>query len=292
MPVDPVTLCWTPRGTYETRVGKPCSPPKVRKYVPSSPPKQTKRTITTLTNDPDSVAMLERLIEKWLSEATRLETTTEDVSLTEQLARLMFSFDVKNQIAEQEKKWDPKGDGTIVIGEFRAHIRGVGLQATNEELDALFEQWDKDHSGKIEMQELYDALTQLQRDFLRKFGRNGAQGWKLTTEQQAEQLRARAAAGKLAIEATKKAEQQQAELDALIVDIEGRIAVQVGLMLTSRKIRVGEVVGSWTKTKGNSAKRELSKAEFKDEVFKLGVSVNGELVTRKSLGELFDTVDV
>lgn len=32
--------------------------------------------------------------------------------------------------------------GTITVGEFRQHVRGVGLEATSEELDALFTEWD------------------------------------------------------------------------------------------------------------------------------------------------------
>ena len=135
------------------------------------------------------------------------------------------------------------------------------------------------------MEELVNALHQLQRDFLHKYGKNG---WKGSIDAQVESLRARAAAGKAALAATAKADGLQTELDALLKDIDGRLPVQVGLVFVSRRIRVGEVVGSWCKTKGNSAKRELSKAEFKDEVFKLGVKVERELVTRKALGDLFD----
>ena len=43
--------------------------------------------------------------------------------------------------------------------------------------------------------------------------------------------------------------------------------------------------------RGNSAKRELSKTEFKDEVERLGLTVKGQPATRKQLGALFDTVD-
>ena len=80
-------------------------------------------------------------------------------------------------------------------------------------------------------------------------------------------------------------------LRALLSDIEGRVGVQLGIVLVARKIRVGEVVGTWCKTKGNAARRELTREEFKDEVYRLDVRVHGEAVGRKVLGELFDTVD-
>ena len=39
---------------------------------------------------------------------------------------------------------------------------------------------------------------------------------------------------------------------------------------------MGEVVGSWPKAKGkNATKRELSRAEFKEEVSKLGLCAAG-----------------
>ena len=291
MPVEvrPTGITWTPRGTFSTRVGKPLSPPKTTRMPPHRPPRQiAKRTIVSLSNDPESVTMLESLIQRWLLESNQLEVSVKDQTITERLAQLMFEVDVTMKIKEQEQEWDPTGNGTITLGEFRQHVRGIGIEATSDELDALFADWDTDKSGAIDMEELLAALHNLQREFLQKYGKNG---WKGSIDSQVESLRARAAAGKAALAASAKADTLQAELDALLKDIAGRLPVQVGLVVVKRRIRVGEVVGSWCKTKGNSAKRELSKAEFKDETFKLGVQVNGEMVTRKALGELFDSVD-
>ena len=58
------------------------------------------------------------------------------------MARLMFEVDVPTKMKEQEQEWDPTGNGTITVGEFRQHVRGVGIEATSEELDALFVEWD------------------------------------------------------------------------------------------------------------------------------------------------------
>ena len=136
-------ITWTPRGTFATRVGKPLSPPKTTRMPPQRPPRQiARRTITTLSNDPESVTMLEGLMEHWLNEAKRLELSVVDQTLTEKMARLMFEVDVPTKMKEQEQEWDPTGNGTITVGEFRQHVRGVGIEATSEELDALFVEWD------------------------------------------------------------------------------------------------------------------------------------------------------
>ena len=58
---------------------------------------------------------------------------------------------------------------------------------------------------------------------------------------QAGALRARAAAGNVAITASKRAAEQEAELQALVADIDGRLGVRLGMMLVARGIKVGEV---------------------------------------------------
>lgn len=268
------------------------SPPKTRKYDAEAhrkpPTLVMKRTITSLDQDPEAAAMLLKRIPEWRAEADRLEAQLANLTLPERLATLMFKVDVPLKIKEQEKEWDPNGGGTITLGEFRQHIRGVGLEASNEDIDALFQQWDKDGGGTLDLTELEAALLAMREDFLLKFGEDG---WKVNLELEAEKLRARAVAGKVALEASRKAESQEAELRALLSDIEGRVGVQLGIVLVARKIRVGEVVGTWCKTKGNAARRELTREEFKDEVYRLDVRVHGEAVGRKVLGELFDTVD-
>ena len=104
-------------------------------------------------------------------------------------------------------------------------------------------------------------------------------------------MRARAENGKAAMTVFERAERGEAALKELVAKVEANIEVALGILLTKRRVNVGEVVGSWAKTRGNSAKRELSKTEFKDEVERLGLTVKGQPATRKQLGALFDTVD-
>lgn len=141
----------------------------------------TKRTITSLDQDPEAAAALAKRIPEWIDEAQKLEDSTADFTLPEQLARLMFKVDVTTKIREQEKEWDPGGGGTVTLGEFRQHIRGVGVQAANEQIDALFQMWDNDGGGSLDMNELEQALLRLREEFMLKFGANG---WVVNAEQQ------------------------------------------------------------------------------------------------------------
>lgn len=147
---------------------------------------------------------------------------------------------------------------------------------------------DTDESGSINMDELCDALKELRSAFQAKHGRAG---WKFSIEEKIAVLNARAAAGRMAIAAAERAERVAGDLETHIQGLDGSVEVQLGLLLAKRRVNVGEVVGTWAKTRGNNAKRELSKQEFKDEVERLGLRINGSAVTRKQLSSLFDSVD-
>ena len=60
------------------------------------------------------------------------------------------------------QRWDPSGDGQIDIFEFRTHVRGLGLDASNDELDDLFRSLDEDGGGTLDMPEVKHALNTLQ----------------------------------------------------------------------------------------------------------------------------------
>ena len=60
------------------------------------------------------------------------------------------------------QRWDPSGDGQIDIFEFRTNVRGLGLEASNDELDDLFRSLDEDGGGTLDMPEVKHALSTLQ----------------------------------------------------------------------------------------------------------------------------------
>lgn len=122
------------------------------------------------------------MIDEWSEEAKGLENALAQESLSERLARMMFKVDVPMKLKMHENAWDPMGDvrslahlnipprpaisapllsqslqillsrvwnwmvlhvqGSITKGEFRVHIRGLGIDnVAVDEIDALFQAW-------------------------------------------------------------------------------------------------------------------------------------------------------
>jgi len=174
-------------------------------------------------------------------------------------------------------------------GEFRKHIRELCTKEWDvTEIDNLFDEWDTDRSGKIDMLEMAVALRGLRDEYLRKHGRHG---WKFGLQEQMLHIRGRELAARTAINAAERADRIAAELQAQVEKIDGSVEVQLGVLLSKRRVNVGEIVGTWAKSRSRGGKRELSRAEFKDEIERLGLTVKGVAVSRKQLGALFDCVD-
>lgn len=161
---------------------------------------------------------------------------------------------------QQAALWDPRGDGKVTKGDFRNHIKRLGLKPKSvHETDDLFESWDGDHSGSIDMDELRDALIALHKDYQRQ----QSERMNPTKKAKIASLRARVVAGKDAILATERADKCKAELAELNRVIEARVDVQLGRLISSRGINVSEVIGSWPKGRTSSQKRQVSKADVR-----------------------------
>ena len=126
---------------------------------------------------------------------------------------------------------------------FRVHIREFGelKEFPVDQVDELFMKWDLDGGGTIDMDELEQALKTLRRDFIKKHGKNG---WKLTTAQQAANMRARADMGRAALATNERVEAKEKDMQALVESVETSLEVQLGLLLQKRRVNVGEVVGT------------------------------------------------
>ena len=241
---------WTPRGTKSHSQRRFPFKPAVHEYTRPAALPVPKRTITSLEGDEEAAEALRVEIRNWTAAAERLEAKAGKETLSDKLARLMFKVNVPLKIKEQDAAWDRSGNGSITVGEFRVHVRELGVEATNEEIDRMFADWDLDRGGDIDTKELERALIRLREQFIKKYGKRG---WHRPLLKQAELLRERAAAGTQALGATRKVEASEAELRALTDKLEGSLEVQLGIIIEKRKIRLGEVVGTWCRSRGQDA---------------------------------------
>jgi Ca2+-binding EF-hand superfamily protein len=65
-------------------------------------------------------------------------------------------------IGDVAQTWDADGSGSIDRKEFRQNLRGLGLEATDDELNGLFDDCDEDGGGELELGELMGLLKGLQ----------------------------------------------------------------------------------------------------------------------------------
>ena len=62
------------------------------------------------------------------------------------------------RIVDLLREWDTDGDGQVSKKEFRKAVTSLGLEATREDMDAVFVAIDTDGSGSIDYTELKKAL--------------------------------------------------------------------------------------------------------------------------------------
>ena len=62
------------------------------------------------------------------------------------------------QVADLLSMWDTDGDNMIDVDEFRKAVLALGFEAQDEEVDAIFEELDGNHSGTLELRELKQKL--------------------------------------------------------------------------------------------------------------------------------------
>ena len=277
---------WLP-GQAPRYFPRPLMAPKARSWSPPKPPKAPQRTLISL----DAQAMAELLseAERWKAEAARLQEDVDalreagkselcDTSgeIEVQLGMIVLDMEKRRmKIETQIRTWDRNGGGAITKGEFRLRLKQIGLDAPSNEVDQVFDKYDGDHSGVIDLKELKHAFSLMKQ----------AAHAQLSAEEQADELQqkidglqARIDSANQAVVVAQKADQTQEELQAYKAQIESQIDLQLGDLLVRRGIKVGEIVGTWPKARGREQeahKRELSRSEFKDAVQALGLEITG-----------------
>mmetsp|Transcript_50785 Transcript_50785/g.101067 ORF Transcript_50785/g.101067 Transcript_50785/m.101067 type:complete len:613 (-) Transcript_50785:240-2078(-) len=202
-----------------------------------------------------------------------------------QLGQLLLTKD--DYIKRILSAWDTKNKGEFQKGEFRVNLRNTGIQTTAGEADALFDSWDDDKGGSLDMKELKLALIKCQ---------NSAKAWNDSqlydpNITKANALRKQAVLADQAAKATAEAAALEAELNEFTARMHARADVRLGALLSRRKIRAGAVVTNWARGKGEHA-GELSKKEFREAVQALGMKETGPTpTTAADIDAVFDTFD-
>ena len=269
---------WTPRHTHRLwpRAKDKYTRPPVQPYVAPPPPPPLKRP-PPAQEAPISAGELEQTALGMEHEAEELEQNVAAPSLKIQLGLLLRSED---EIKRVLKEWDKKGKGEFLKGEFRLNLKSTGLHATSAEADQLFDSWDDDKGGSLDLKELKRALQGVQ---------DAARVWQNTPDPnrvKATALRKKAALARDAAEQTARAEQMEEDLARMKEELESDASVQLGALLFKRRIKPGAVVTNWAKSRGEHA-GELSKAEFREQVIALGV----QGATASDIDAVFDSFD-
>lgn len=210
-------------------------------------------------------------------------------------AKLIEVSPKRSQIDTFIGSWDKSGDGSLSKGEFRMQIKSIGVHGAYADVDALFDHYDDDNSGKFDMFELRQVMGTLHRRLMENrslAAEMASTDFVHPDQQRIDALRAKIRAAKAASHALRQIEKLELEIEELKRLIDGTLHVQLGALLVKRGINVAEVVGSWIGPRGKEGHgRELKKSEFIDQMQRLGLTLNKEPVTSSQFSKLFDEVD-
>ena len=228
---------------------------------------------------------MEELATTLLRDATELEKFLKDKkpSVQIQLGLMLLSSD--EIVKKILKDWDKRGKGEFAKAEFRLNLREFGLNASSADADSLFDSWDEDKGGVLDLKELRSALIRVRAE---------AAKWRDTPDpelERAKDLRRRAEMAMDAAKTAKRADELEAELDELTTKLESKADVRLGALLVRRCIKPSTVVMQWSTSRGDHA-GELSKVEFRKAVQQLGLDSKGpNPTTIEDIDAVFDTFD-
>ena len=228
---------------------------------------------------------MEELATTLLRDATELEKFLKDKKPSVQIQlglMLLASDEIVKKIL---KDWDKRGKGEFAKAEFRLNLREFGLNASSADADSLFDSWDEDKGGVLDLKELRSALIRVRAE---------AAKWRDTPDpelERAKDLRRRAEMAMDAAKTAKRADELEAELDDLTTKLDSKADVRLGALLVRRCIKPSTVVMQWSTSRGDHA-GELSKVEFRKAVQQLGLDSKGpHPTTSEDIDAVFDTFD-
>jgi len=185
-----------------------------------------------------------------------------------------------NAKSEIYLEWDKNKDGRLNIPEWRQQIRKIpGCQHDNvKDIDALFESFDGDHSGFIELKELQSAMSEwLEAASLVK--------------KETQQLTKRASSLHDVAKEVRVAARQTAELEAadsqlaVMKTTDPTMKSRIGRSLMTRNMKASLAAQQWD-TSGDG---QIDKFEFRHHIRRLGRGL--QAVADEELDALFQELD-
>ena len=102
--------------------------------------------------------------EEWEREADELEASLGEkaprpgptfLQVEVDLGHLLIKLEkLKVKVEHQINEWDKTGDGRVSKGEFRLDVRKLGLENSLDEVDQLFDKYDRDKGGTLDLDEV------------------------------------------------------------------------------------------------------------------------------------------
>ena len=154
MPSVARPMMWGP-GQTSSRYPKPLTSVKAKPWLPPKLVLPPQRVPTVVDSDWRPELLVKA--QEWEAEADRLEVRLNEedrepdsnapqfLQIEVDLGLLLVKQDKLNQRLEQQlRDWDRTGDGTVTKGEWRVHIRALGLNHPVAEVDELFGKYDSE----------------------------------------------------------------------------------------------------------------------------------------------------
>lgn len=135
---------------------RPLTQVKARPWSPPRPPSQPKRSSSVMDSDWRPGLLVQA--EEWEREADELLARIEEdvakpsgptfLPIERDLGMLLIKLEkMKVKVEHQINEWDRTGDGKVSKGEFRLHMRELGLEHPTDEVDELFEKYDREYEA-------------------------------------------------------------------------------------------------------------------------------------------------
>jgi Ca2+-binding EF-hand superfamily protein len=210
---------------------------------------------------------LQALRQRQLDSAEEIEQNldAEGAGLASQLGDTLLNskLTAKDYLQDFEKA----DKGVISKSDFRKSVRALVPAlgtSSNNEVDALFESWDSDKSGMLDIAELRAAFTRMKEQARERAARV------VKRREKAERLRRHAEVTAKAEAATQAAEALEAELKERIE--RPPVETRLGILLVKRNMKVGDMVAKWDVDHDGA----LDKKEFLKNVADLGLEASAE----------------